>query len=243
MDLTVIFATAFVVGFSGAMMPGPLLTVTIAEAARRGWSAGPLIVLGHALLELALIAALAGGLSVYLTRAGVSHTIAVLGGIFLLYMGYGMTKDAWTGKVSLPVLGHGKTSDTPVNANPRASSSALENADTVPSPETGQLRLNPVSAGILISLSNPFWFIWWATVGLSYITISLNKGIPGLASFFTGHILADLVWYTLIAIAIAGSMRFLSNRIYRGILVACGVFLVGMGGYFLYSGLFVFKGL
>ena len=54
MELLAIFTTAFVVGFSGAMMPGPLLTVTIGESARRGFSAGPLLVLGHAVLELAL---------------------------------------------------------------------------------------------------------------------------------------------------------------------------------------------
>lgn len=44
-------------------MPGPLLAITISEAARRGFWAGPQLVLGHGILELALIAALAAGLS------------------------------------------------------------------------------------------------------------------------------------------------------------------------------------
>mgnify|MGYP000862952647 CR=1 FL=1 len=80
MDLIALFITAFLVGLSGAMMPGPLLTVTIAESARRGFKAGPLIVLGHAILELALIIALLAGLSFYLKKPLVTTVISIVGG-------------------------------------------------------------------------------------------------------------------------------------------------------------------
>ena len=46
--------TSFIVALSGALMPGPLLTLTVGEAARRVLG-GPLIIVGHALLELALV--------------------------------------------------------------------------------------------------------------------------------------------------------------------------------------------
>lgn len=232
MELLMIFSTSFVVGFSGAMMPGPLMTVAIGESARRGFIAGPLLILGHAILELFLVLALAGGLSVYLTRAGVSHTIAVLGGAFLIYLGYGMARDARAGKVSLNM------------EQPAAESAGLGNEGTGGMKAAlksmaggGGMRLHPVLAGILTSVSNPYWTLWWATIGLGYITLSLRSGYIGLTSFFTGHILADLVWYSLIAAAVAGGRKFLSDGVYRTILVACGVFLVGLGGYFLYYGL------
>lgn len=230
MDLLGIAASAFVIGFSGAMMPGPLLTVTIGESARRGFIAGPLITIGHAVLELALILALAGGLSFFLTRGEVVRAIAVVGGAFLVYMGWGMYRDARAGRVSLPVKGRVAGGGAPLG----------EQAAAPAEPAAGVLQehrgLHPVFAGVLVSLANPTWILWWATIGLSFITLALQSGYAGLASFFTGHILADLTWYSLVAAAIAGGRRFINDRVYRGILVACGVFLVGLGGYFLYYG-------
>jgi threonine/homoserine/homoserine lactone efflux protein len=228
-DLPGIAASAFLVGFSGAMMPGPLLTVTIGESARRGFIAGPLIVVGHAVLELALILALAGGLSFLLTGGGVARVIAVFGGAFLAYMGWGMYRDARTGRVSLPVK-QGVAEEAPDGE--KAAGSGEFTAKTMPV----RRGLHPVVSGILVSLANPYWILWWATIGLGFITLSLQSGFAGLASFFTGHILADLTWYSLVAAAIAGGRRFISDSIYRGILVACGVFLVGLGVYFLYYG-------
>ncbi|MDO8885688.1 LysE family transporter [Candidatus Oleimmundimicrobium sp.] len=61
MELIGIFITSLIVGFSGAIMPGPLLAVTINEVHQRGFWSGPLIVLGHAILELILVVALALG--------------------------------------------------------------------------------------------------------------------------------------------------------------------------------------
>jgi threonine/homoserine/homoserine lactone efflux protein len=95
-----------------------------------------------------------------------------------------------------------------------------------------------VLAGILFSFSNPYWMLWWATIGLGYITLSMQRGFLGLSFFFSGHILADLVWYSFISAAVAGGIKFLSNKIYRGILVACGIFLLGLGGGFIYYGFF-----
>lgn len=231
MDLLGIAASAFILGFSGAMMPGPLLTVTIGESARRGFIAGPLIMIGHAILELALILALAGGLSYFLTRGGVAQAIAVCGGAFLVYMGWGMYRDARTGRVSLPVKEAAVAGD--VQAGDKVPAPAEVTAGALPV----RGGLHPVAAGVLVSLANPYWSLWWATVGLGCITLSLQSGYAGMTAFFTGHILADFTWYSLVSAAVAGGRRFLSDRVYRGILVACGVFLVGLGFYFLYYGL------
>ena len=91
---------------------------------------------------------------------------------------------------------------------------------------------NPVLAGVLMSAANPYWVIWWLTIGLGYVVFSRKYGLAGVALFFLGHILADFAWYTLVAGAVAQGRRFLSDGLYRGFLACCGVFLVGFGGYF-----------
>ncbi len=225
-----IFVTSFVIGFSGAIMPGPLLTVTIAETTRRGLWAGPLIVVGHGILELALILALVGGLSVFLTAGFISQAIAILGGAFLLYMGIGMVCDAIKGRVTFqmndPLLDEAKARDE--NANIKSDRAGQRNM---------LKNMHPVLMGILVSISNPYWILWWVTVGLGYITISMEKGTLGLTSFFTGHILADLAWYSLISAVVVGGMRFLNAKIYSGVIAVCGVFLFALGGYFLHYGI------
>jgi threonine/homoserine/homoserine lactone efflux protein len=226
-DIFAIFSTAFIVAFSGALMPGPLLTFTIAETARRGFMAGPLVILGHAILEIALILVLAGGLSFILTMTGVSHFIAVAGGVFLLYMGAGMVRDAADGRISLKIYGLEGRYGT------RGEEPGMNQVSGV------QRNMRPVLGGILFSISNPYWILWWATIGLGYITLSLQKGVLGITAFFSGHILADLVWYSLISATVAGGRKFLSDRVYSGIIVACGIFFLGLGGYFLYYGMFM----
>lgn len=200
------------------MMPGPLLTVTVGESARRGFVAGPLLVLGHGILEGMLVIALALGLGSFLTISAVGKVIAVVGGLFLSYMGWGIVRDAWHHRVNL-------------NVNPTPSS-PLEPVNSSP-PKSMHLVL----AGILVSLSNPYWTLWWATVGLGYIVLSLRLGIPGLVSFFSGHILSDLAWYSLVAAAIARGRHLVTPMIYRGILLACGLFLIFLGGSFIFWGL------
>jgi len=205
--ISALFITAFLVGLSGAMMPGPLLTVTIVESARRGFIAGPLIILGHALLELTLIFALTAGLSVFLSRTSVNSAIALFGGLFLLYLGFTMSRDAVRGTAAL---------------------SAFDPDDA--GLEKG---LHPVLAGAVISLANPYWSIWWATIGLTYLTISLELGTVGLASFFSGHILADLAWYTMVAAVVAGGRKFISPLVYKYVIIVCGIFLLVLGAYFI----------
>ena len=67
---------------------------------------------------------------------------------------------------------------------------------------------NLVLTGILLSIANPYWFIWWATIGMGYIMYSVKFGLPGIISFFAGHILADLAWYYLVSFSVAKRNNF-----------------------------------
>ena len=94
-----------------------------------------------------------------------------------------------------------------------------------------------VFSGFLTSVANPSWFIWWATLGTTYMFWSLQRGIMGITFFYTGHILADFGWYSLVALMIGSGRKFITAPIYRGILITCGLGLMALGGYFITSGL------
>ena len=204
-SLVSIFFSSFVIALSGAMMPGPLLTATISESTRHGAKAGPLLILGHGILEILLVTALLLGLAPLLKRDSVFIVVAGAGSIVLLWMAITMFR-------SLPRL----------RVEWDAESS-------------GQNRL--VVNGILLSLANPYWTIWWASIGLGYILYSRQFGYPGVFCFFLGHIAADLGWYTVVALVVGRGRRFFSDRLYRTVLGTCAALLVVFAGYFAWSGM------
>jgi threonine/homoserine/homoserine lactone efflux protein len=203
-SLIAIFFTSMVVALSGAMMPGPLLTVTISESTRRGITAGPLLIAGHAILELFLVIALLLGLGPLLKNELFFVVIAFAGGLIMLWMAWGMFR-------SLPTLSVSVTSEE-------------------------KSRGNLLITGIVMSLANPYWIIWWATIGIGYIVLSQEFGILGVALFFMGHIIGDLCWYAAISMAVGKGKRLFTDRIYRMLIAVCGTFLVGFSIYLVISG-------
>ncbi|MGI6119557.1 MAG: LysE family transporter [Desulfosporosinus sp.] len=208
MVLITIFLASMVMAFSGAVMPGPLLTVTIRESMRHGVKAGPQIVTGHALLELLLVFAISIGLGEFIMWSTVKGTIGIVGGLFLFWMAYGIIREAW---------------DSP-DLN-------LEGSII------GKKGIHPILLGVTVSASNPYWTIWWVTVGAGSLILVANNGVAGVVSFYLGHITADYIWYILVAAAVTGGKRFIKPIVYRIILGACGLFLFGLAGYFFFSGL------
>src|SRR5690606_16807486 len=91
--------------------------------------------------------------------------------------------------------------------------------------------------GGLVSVANPYWVIWWATVGTALVVDSLETdGAAGPAAVFVGHILSDLVWLTFVAVVVASGARWLGDRGYRWLLGICAAFLLVIGVTFAISG-------
>jgi threonine/homoserine/homoserine lactone efflux protein len=210
MELLLLTGSWWLVGFTGAMMPGPVTTFIITETAKRGFIAGPLITLGHVLLELGMVVALFFGVDDWLKQNSVMGTLGVLGGLFLLWMGFDIVKSAWRAQVSL------ETQLTGQSTKPAG---------------------NPFVAGIVMSVSNPYWLLWWATAGAMYLAAFRVYGLAGIIAFYFGHTLADWVWINLLAFTVATSRRIMTDQIYRGILIICGLFLIGLSFYFVSAGI------
>ena len=203
LSLLTIFAGAFVVGLSGAMAPGPVLTVTISETLKRGFKAGPLITLGHAILEMILLALIGLGLGPFFEHPTVVRVFMSVGGLVLLWMGSQMLLN-----------------------NKRITEEAL-NATGTESP------YGPVLAGIVLSVSNPYWIIWWVTIGMGFVTQSLQHRLIGLVCFYVGHILSDLAWYSLVSFSVSAGRRLCPPTVYRVLFIACGANLLVLGALFI----------
>jgi threonine/homoserine/homoserine lactone efflux protein len=206
LQLIGIAISAFIIALSGALMPGPLLTVTISESIKRGKWTGIFLIIGHGILELGLILLILAGFGSLFKIDKVVGIISLIGGTILIWMGW----------------------DTATKAKGLSLSYHME--------KPSNLSYGPILTGILASISNPYWSIWWATIGIGYMAASLIHGWIGITSFFIGHISADFAWYTLVSFSVTSGKRFISNRIYRAVLITCGVILCLFGIIFLFFG-------
>ncbi|MGD0229099.1 MAG: LysE family transporter [Syntrophorhabdales bacterium] len=205
MTIPALFSIGFVLGLTGAMAPGPLLTVTIAQSARRGGIIGPLLVAGHGILELVLVLLIVFGVGSLLHNNLLFAVISFFGGAILVYMGAATMRGL-------------KTYSLDTQANP-----------------SGR-ELHPVLSGILASISNPYWFIWWLTIGMWYVMSARSLGLVGILAFFTGHILSDLTWYSFVSYGMQlGGRRFNTKKI-KAVLFVCSLFLVFFGLFFMVKG-------
>jgi threonine/homoserine/homoserine lactone efflux protein len=206
MHMAALFLTALGLAFSGAIMPGPVLTYTIRQSLVSGPKAGFLIMIGHAILEAALIALIFLGFDVILESQGAQIAIGMVGGLLLIYLGVDMIRGAIRNKVHIQMDGKGGGSRS------------------------------MILSGFLISASNPYFLLWWAIIGLGFLLGAYRSfGVAGVAVFYAGHILADFLWYGSISTVIGKTRRFINERVYRGIVIGLGGLLVYFGGSFVYQ--------
>jgi threonine/homoserine/homoserine lactone efflux protein len=195
---------AFATAFSGAVVPGSLLAVVVRETLRGGWTAGPVMMIGHALLEIMAIILLVTGLLRAAQAPRLRAAIGLIGGGVLLYLGWQtLSLSGEAGAAALTTAAQGS----------RAAGSW-----------PGLIWL-----GVLMSMVNPYWWLWWATIGAAHSQWALGRGRAGVGFYFTGHILGDVVWYSAVSIALAAGRSLLSPAILRGIYLTCASLLAGMG--------------
>jgi threonine/homoserine/homoserine lactone efflux protein len=206
-SLVVMFLSSLLIAYSGALMPGPMLTVVVAETPRQGARAGPLVVLGHAILELTLLVLLVIGLGPVLEHEGVQAVLQIAGGLMLV----------WTAAAMIVALARHRVS-----------------VDWEGGADGGKARA--VFMGIVSSLANPYWTIWWVTIGLGLLTKAYALGIAGIVVFYLGHITGDLTWYSLVSGALAAGKRYITLGVYRTMLSVAAAFLLVLALWFLTSG-------
>lgn len=177
-------------------MPGPLLTYSIERSLNRGWRTGLLVPLGHVLLEVLVVILLALGLGSILNHPWPKISILFIGGIVLLWFGFGMVKSAVKGNIH-------------IETTAEQTAKKGENLEII------------VKSGV-ISILNPYFLLWWATVGLGLMMSGVQMGVWGIVIFYAGHAMADFTWYFAVSLLCAKIGKLIGGRPYRIIIGVLG---------------------
>lgn len=99
---------------------------------------------------------------------------------------------------------------------------------------------SPLMAGIVLSLANPYFLIWWATIGSILIFRSITFGLLGFVIFMILHWFCDFFWcYFLSALSFKGG-QFFGKRLQQVLFAICGVFLLFFSSKFIYDAVKIF---
>lgn len=198
-------AEVVAVSASGVLAPGPLFFANVLYGTRRGAISGIKVAHGHALVEIAVIVAIAAGLfSAPAFVETYSAPIAVLGGVSVI---------GFAGLQIHSVLKKSKQ-------------------------EKKEQGKSPFAIGIALTALNPFFLVWWLTVGIKLVADSSAFGpVAGTGLLFGMHVWMDYAWLAATAYLASKGSSVLGSKYYKILMLGLAGVLAYYGAQFLASGL------
>jgi threonine/homoserine/homoserine lactone efflux protein len=201
---------------SGVLSPGPLFFINLIYGSKQGARAGIKIAYGHTIVELPLIIILALGLSkfsfFYWSNNENIKIIGLIGGVFITVFSLIQISNIIKRKIDAGI-------DSSSNKNYFS--------------KIKQKRNGPLILGIFFSALNPFFLIWWSTVGLKLISdsILLFGFLLGVIFTFFFHIWMDYAWLTVTSYMISKGISILKAKFYNILLFILSIMLALWGSY------------
>ena len=94
---------------------------------------------------------------------------------------------------------------------------------------------NPILTGVILTVGNPYFLLWWVTVGLALATRALALGALAFGLFAIVHWLCDLVWLEALSLASFKGTRLLGQRSQKVVLAVCSAALILIGLAFIFD--------
>ena len=95
-------------------------------------------------------------------------------------------------------------------------------------------KQDPIITGIALSALNPFFIIWWLTIGFKLISDAmLIWAFTGMLIVFVLHVWMDFAWLGTISLLASKSLRIFSNRNYKILMAGLSLMLIYFGVTFL----------
>jgi threonine/homoserine/homoserine lactone efflux protein len=99
----------------------------------------------------------------------------------------------------------------------------------------GSLPSNALVTGIVITGTNPAFYIWWVTAGAILVTGAAKFGPVGIVLFTLVHLPCDLAWSEFLSVGTFESKRWWTPKVQRIVFSVCALILVGFGVWFCLS--------
>ncbi len=192
-SLWLFLLSAAVVSLSGVMLPGPLTAATIA----RGYNdknAGAMIGVGHAIVEVPIIALIYFGFAAFIADPLVKMVTGLAGGALLVVMGlliFFTFRKPLEGSAALPY--------------------------------------SSLVTGIVMTGGNPYFLLWWATIGVALVSGAVAFGIYGLVLFTIVHLACDIAWEQLVSMTVFRTRHLWTPGVQKTVFSICAAVLIGFG--------------
>lgn len=208
---------------SGVLSPGPLFVTNLIYGSRQGAYAGIKIAYGHTIVELPVIIILALGLSKFspfvLKINENLKIVGVIAGVSITLFSLLQVRSLMKRKVVADADAGNKNYFL----------------------KTNKERKGPFIIGIVFSALNPFFLIWWSTVGLKLISdsIFLFGLIFGILFTFLFHIWMDYAWLSVTSYMMSKGILILKAKFYNILLLVLSIALASYGLYLITDNFFI----
>jgi len=90
-------------------------------------------------------------------------------------------------------------------------------------------------SGVITTITNPYFFLWWATVGAALIATALDFGLIILPFFVIVHIGCDLCWEHLVSFSVHRTKGLWDQKRHHFLFLVAGAIMLFFGIYFVSS--------
>lgn len=95
-----------------------------------------------------------------------------------------------------------------------------------------RLPHTPLVTGILMTGGNPYFLLWWATIGVALITMAASFGLMGMLIFIVLHLACDIGWDQFLSVTVFKTKHLWTPHVQKAIFWICALILIGFGIYF-----------
>ncbi|MGE5705971.1 MAG: LysE family transporter [Nitrososphaerales archaeon] len=200
------FFYVILVSTSGVFSPGPLFFVNLFYGSKYGSIMGLKIAVGHTLVEFPLLVLLFYAISkfsvVSLSDSDILKIIGIVGGVFMIFFSF----------IQIYPVIKNKSLET----NNQHSRYAIKNA---------------ILVGMIFTGLNPFFLVWWSTIGLKLVSDSVNNFgyLSGIILLFFSHIWMDYFWLWITSFMSSKGRSIIKQKFYRIILLSFST-IIGIFG-------------